>query len=109
MEKFGIFELLDALSALSGMRSDTPEDTKENAPASAPPAPVGDARAEAGDASGTPQATQPPRTDRVSPQSRGAQADAAPQTLNEQDRNARALSDFLARHERIRKNAEKNK
>lgn len=99
MEKFGIFQLLDALSALSGLQSDAPQD----APAS------GNASAET-DASL--QNVQQPAMTRT-PSAPSPQSEPSVKTQNAQQpepgRNARVLSDFLARHERISKNAEKNK
>lgn len=70
MEKFGIFELLDALAALAS----------ENAPPQ-----------ESGEAE-TPRAQE---------------SENAPPPQAE--RNARALGDFLARHERVSKNAGRRK
>ncbi len=70
MEKFGIFELLDALAALAS----------ENAPPQ-----------ESGEAE--------------TPRARESENAPPPQA----ERNARALGDFLARHERVSKNAGRRK
>ena len=86
MEKFGIFELLDALSALSRLQADAPQDTTD---------------AKAGTVAQDTQPSPPPTTK--------PPADQAPQQTAQGERNVRALTDFLARHERISKNAEKNK
>ena len=81
MEKFGIFELLDALAALAS----------ENAPPQ-----------ESGEA-------ETPRTqghgEAETPRARESENAPPPQA----ERNARALGDFLARHERVSKNAGRRK
>ncbi len=81
MEKFGIFELLDALAALAS----------ENAPPQ-----------ESGEAE-TPRAQEHGKAE--TPRAQESENAPPPQA----ERNARALGDFLARHERVRKNAGRRK
>ena len=105
MEKFGIFELLDALASLSALSAEENGGTRGAR---------GDAHGSAADGvqtgaapAGTPAAdgAQPP----------AAFVQGAAQPLREvaeetqQTAGARALDDFLSRHERIRQSAEKRK
>ena len=80
MEKFGIFELLDTLSALGAAAAAGTE--QERQPIPAPPAQEG---AETGRQEGVQEASPPP------------------------DRGRSALSAFLARHDEVRHRAEKQK
>ena len=84
MEKFGIFELLDTLSALGAAAAAGTE--QERQPAPAPPTQEG---AEAGRQDGAQE---------------GAQEASPPP-----DRGRSALSAFLARHDEVRHRAEKQK
>ena len=88
MEKFGIFELLDTLSALGTAAAAGTE--QERQPAPAPPAQEG---AEAGRQDGRHEGAQD-----------GAQEASPPP-----DRGRSALSAFLARHDEVRHRAEKQK
>ena len=94
MEKFGIFELLDALSALSRLQADAPQDTTD---------------AKAGTVAQDTQPSPPQTPVPSPPPTTKPPADQAPQQTAQGERNVRALTDFLARHERISKIAEKNK
>ena len=90
MEKFGIFELLDALASLSALSAE------EN----------GGTRGARGDAHGSAaDGAQPPASfvqSAAQPLREGAEE-------TRETAGARALDDFLSRHERIRQSAEKRK
>ena len=94
MEKFGIFELLDTLSALTAAgnaargESQPPDAEAQSAPQAAPPA----ARAAA------PQNAPP-----------AARAAAPAEQQSGQTRGSDAFAAFLARHDETRRRAEKRK
>lgn len=96
MEKFGIFELLDTLSALGAAAAAGTE--QEHQPAPAPPAQEG---AEAGRQDG---AQEGAAAGRQNGRQEGVQEAPPPP-----DRGRSALSAFLARHDEVRHRAEKQK
>lgn len=91
MEKFGIFELLDALSALT-VRQNAPKESENT-----PPAPNGSAYEGASDASANAAAATPaPALKTDAPR---------PAPAQRSDAQAEALSAFLARHDALSKKA----
>lgn len=102
MEKFGIFELLDTLSALAGTSQ----------PPAEPPAKPSESEREDKN-SRQPDPDGHERNARFSPSGEtegktGANEADAQQALSE-ERNARAISDFLSRHDKLSQKIEKKK
>ena len=92
MEKFGIFELLDALAALASENAPPQESGEAETP-----------RAQEHGEAETPRAQE--HGEAETPRARESENAPPPQA----ERNARALGDFLARHERVSKNAGRRK